>query len=217
MTSRYFSGVFLAEGSSDMPIAELVEGMFFERGFEVHLSKPDFDLLSRRVGRDVGSKIRAAKELTRGAIDVLVVHRDADSAGAATRRAEIVGAAADALGREHYLVPVIPVRMTEAWLLLDEAAIRTVAGNPRGRTALSLPRRHEVETCADPKKILEECLLAAADATGRRRDRVAKRFSQSRKQLLERLDLNGPVTALPSWRSMVAEIDSVVEQWRGDA
>lgn len=81
MTSRYFSGVFLAEGSSDMPIAELVEGMFFERGFEVHLSKPDFDLLSRRVGRDVGSKIRAAKELTSTAV---VVH--AVSCGDAWRR-----------------------------------------------------------------------------------------------------------------------------------
>lgn len=49
------------------------------------------------------------------------------------------------------VVPVIPGRMTEAWLRLDEAAIRRVAGNPNGRTKLGLPKLHEVESVADPK------------------------------------------------------------------
>jgi hypothetical protein len=111
-------------------------------------------------------------------------------------------------------VPVIPVRMTEAWLLLDEAEIRWVAGNPKGRAHLSLPRPHEVESVADPKALLRECILQAAGVTGRRRLAVAKRFDQHRRQLLERLDRNAAVSKLPSWQEMLSDVELVVSRWR---
>jgi hypothetical protein len=106
------------------------------------------------------------------------VHRDADNAGAEARRSEILAAAGLVDGSAR-VVPVIPIRMTEAWLLLDEMNIRVVAGNPRGKESLDLPKLHEVENLADPKELLSECLLRAAGAAGRRRERVAKRFSAS--------------------------------------
>ncbi|PZG16433.1 hypothetical protein C1I95_17670 [Micromonospora craterilacus] len=143
----------------------------------------------------------------------MVVHRDADNAGQHARRQEIESAM-QSLGSVADLLPVIPVRMTEAWLLLDEAAIRHVAGNPRGRTRLNLPRLHEVESRADPKSILRSCLLTASEESGRRRDSVAKRFNEHRRQLLERLDPNGPVLRLESWGNLVADIDDVVKRWR---
>jgi hypothetical protein len=37
------------------------------------------------------------------------------------------------------VVCVVPVRMMEAWLLIDEMAIRRVAGNPNGRIPIELP------------------------------------------------------------------------------
>jgi hypothetical protein len=36
-------------------------------------------------------------------------------------------------------IPVVPVRMTEAWLLADEFAIRSAPGNPNGTQSLDLP------------------------------------------------------------------------------
>ncbi|BCB82630.1 hypothetical protein Pflav_090400 [Phytohabitans flavus] len=111
------------------------------------------------------------------------------------------------------LVPVIPVRMTEAWLLLDESAIRRVAGNPRGKTDLGLPKAHQVESIADPKELLDQCLLTAANVTGRRRDSLRKRFPQNRRQLLERLDRNGPITQLASWKLLLSDIESVTARW----
>ncbi|WP_331716400.1 hypothetical protein [Micromonospora chokoriensis] len=110
-------------------------------------------------------------------------------------------------------MPVIPVRMTEAWLLLDETAIRQVAGNPRGRMDLGLPKHHEVESVANPKQILSTCLLKAAGETGRRRDAVAKRFNQHRRQLLERLEPTGAIVRLESWARLVADVDEVVKRW----
>ena len=97
--------------------------------------------------------------------------------------------------------------MTEAWLLLDEAAIRMVAGNPRGRQVLSLPKVNEVERLADPKSRLREALQAAADVRGRRRSRLDRRFNNNRRQLLRRLDPTGPVTQLSSWVALVDDID----------
>ncbi|WP_430786807.1 hypothetical protein [Actinoplanes sp. G11-F43] len=103
--------------------------------------------------------------------------------------------------------------MTEAWLLLDESAIRSVAGKPGGRTHLGLPGWREAERHADPKQLLAECLLKAAEEKGRRRDRIANRFPQNRRQLLERLDRHGPVTKLESWRRLVSDIDDIVVRW----
>ncbi|SDT80017.1 AAA family ATPase [Actinoplanes derwentensis] len=56
-------------------------------------------------------------------------------------------------------------------------------------------------------------LLKVADETGRRRERVAKRFNQNRRQLLEQLDRNGAVTKLESWQRLVSDIDDIVSRW----
>ncbi|WP_248965912.1 DUF4276 family protein [Sphaerisporangium perillae] len=208
---RAFTGLFVSEGTSDLPLADLVESLFIDRGVPVRLSKPDFAPLGG-VAKDVKSRLEAGRRLLHDSVDLLVVHRDSDNAGYETRRSEIERAV-DSLGVLSSLVPVIPIRMTEAWLLLDEMAIREVAGNPRGRQDLKLPKNHEVERVADPKKLLQQCLLVAADSSGRRHERTAKRFSHHRRQLLARLDRLGPVSELSSWKRLVADIDSVVQGW----
>lgn len=207
-----WSGLFVAEGSSDAPLADLVTGLFAARGVSVQLTRPDFSLLDERVPRDVASRVAAGRRLMEGrAVDFVVVHRDVDTATLSERLAE-VQEALHVAGVDAPLVPVLPVRMTEAWLLLDEAAIRTVAGNPRGRQLLSLPKLHEVERLADPKARLRESLLAAADVRGRRRSRLDRRFDNHRRQLLERLDPIGPVTQLSSWVALVADVDDATAQ-----
>lgn len=203
-----FNGLFVAEGSSDMPIADIVERLFFDRGLVVRLRRPDFSLLGR-VPKDVTSRLKAGEQLSDGPLDLVVVHRDADNAGWQARSDEITYAATS-LSERPCVIPVIPVRMTEAWLLLNEDDIRFVAGNPRGRSALRLPATNEVERCADPKQLLASVLLEAADVSGRRRERLSKRFNQNRRQLLERLDHNGMVSRLPSWQRLVADIDTAV-------
>ena len=204
------SGVFVAEGSSDGPLADIVELLFLRNGVHVNLSRPDFTQL--KVSKDVGSRVEASRKLVGTDVDLVVVHRDADNVGHDARLVEIDHAVSRVMD-EAQLVPVVPVRMTEAWLLLDEAAIRHVAGNPNGRNRLPLPKRKEAERVADPKALLAECLLTAANVTGRKRDRLAKRFGQSRRQLLERLDPDGPVVELQSWKHLVAVVAKVASAW----
>jgi hypothetical protein len=67
-------------------------------------------------------------------------------------------------------VAVVPIRMQEAWMLHDEAALRRAAGRPSGRESLNLPKISAVETLPDPKKILHDALKTASGKHGRRSD-----------------------------------------------
>lgn len=131
-------------------------------------------------------------------VDLLFVHRDADSAGAGARLGEIANAVGAVAGAQDW-VGVVPVRMTEAWLILDEAAIRTAVGKPNGRTPLDLPTAHKAERRADPKDIFANAFLATSEATGRRRQRIERDFGRLRRRLLVNLPIHGPVTQLTSW------------------
>jgi hypothetical protein len=104
--------------------------------------------------------------------DLLFIHRDAESLSPDRRREEISRSLPQSLGGSRTRhVPVVPVRMTEAWLLTHEDAIRAAAGNPRGTQPLSLPALREIERLPDPKQILLGALTAASGLNARRRSR----------------------------------------------
>ena len=60
-------------------------------------------------------------------------------------------------------MPVIPIRETEAWLLVEEQAIRKAANNPNGKVGLNLPPLKRIEKCSDPKKELQRVLRLACE------------------------------------------------------
>jgi hypothetical protein len=72
-------------------------------------------------------------------------------------------------------VPVIPIRMSEAWFLHDASAIRLAAGNPNGSMSLSIPSVNQVQKLADPKKTLEDLLVTATGNNKRRRKKFKPR------------------------------------------
>lgn len=196
--------VFLGEGTSDGGLVTHIETIAARQDIDVAVTAPDLGQLPMPPGRAVDAKPRAVAELG-GVYDLIVVHRDADNQGVSAREREIA-AAVESVANSVPHVPVVPVRMTEAWLLTSEEELRWVAGNPNGRMALKLPTPAGVERVADPKSLLKEVLAQASGATGRRLDRFHQRFSQHRRQLLERLDPFGPVTRLPSWQHFVAGV-----------
>jgi hypothetical protein len=138
---------------------------------------------------------------------LVVVHRDADRGLAHDRKDEIEKAVrGEWPGLRH--VAVVPVRMLEAWLLLDEGCLRQVAENPSGRVSLDLPKGIAAEKVADPKQLLKDSLARASECKGRRLSQFQKRFSQHRLRMLELLDPEGPVTGLPSWQDFVRDLDT---------
>lgn len=196
--------VFLGEGTSDGGLVTQIEAIAAREDIDVAVTDPDLTRLPKPPGRAVDAKLRAVVGIG-GTYDLIVVHRDADNQGVPAREQEIAAAVKSVADSVPH-VPVIPVRMTEAWLLTSEEELRWVAGNPNGKIKLDLPAPAGIERIADPKALLKDVLARASGATGRRLDRFHQRFSQHRRQLLERLDPSGPVTRLPSWQHFVAGI-----------
>jgi hypothetical protein len=193
-------------------LAAHLEGLCRRAGLEVDIAAPPLgsvaSLLRDRKQSYLATNVRQAKLLAGGEIDLLSVHRDADNQPVAKRHTEIAVAAAQAGFDVH--VPVVPVRITEAWLLLDESHIRSVAGNPRGRVELGLPSVAEAERVADPKAVLREALAAASGCRGRRLKDLRARFSEHRRLLLERLDIDGPVSRATSWQALLESISTAI-------
>jgi hypothetical protein len=145
--------------------------------------------------------------------ELLFVHRDADRCPRADRIEEIQHAvqrvASDRLSNRPY-VCVIPVRMTEAWFLFDEAAIRRAAGNPAGEVPLSLPSLSKIEDLPDPKASLRGLLREATELPARR----LRRFNESQafRRLADLIDDFGPVRSLPAFAALESELRMVIRQ-----
>ena len=118
-------------------------------------------------------RIAAAAALHEGAWNIVFVH--ADGAGDPEKaRAEAVQPALDAL-RARFpaaapAIGVVPVRETEAWLLADGEALRSVFGVNLTDAQLRLPSpRHLVEALIDPKAVLQAAFMATGPTGQRRR------------------------------------------------
>lgn len=206
-----FRAVFIADGPSDLPLAGHLELLCAGHGVEVQVTPVDPRTLEG-AGRTVERRIRFL--LDQGVDpDLVFVHRDAEGQDAAARAAEVRAGANSAGIEVNRVVPVIPIRMTEAWLLIDEMEIRRVAGRPSGTNALGLPSVAAVESVADPKALLASALLAAAQPSGRRRRAQFERdFGRNRALLLQRLDVDGPINNLNAWQQLKEDIAAVLSQ-----
>jgi hypothetical protein len=204
--------LYLCEGSSDTGLRFHIEGIAGDLGRQILVTVPDLNRLPNKPGPGVEGKLRAAQQLSDGghAYDLVVIHRDSDREPSDHRRSEIAEAvAAVSPGLAH--VPAIPVRMLEAWLLLDQSAIREVAGNPNGRMALDLPKPARAESMADPKALLKQAIATASGERGRGLQKLQARFSANRARLLQMLDREGPVRQLASWRAFTDDLREAVE------
>ena len=201
--------LFLGEGTSDSGITVHIQRIATECGVEVVITDPQIERLDRPSTKTVAGKLRAVKDIG-GVYDLVVVHRDGDRAGRKARVAEIEKAVTEVMpGAVH--APVVPIRMTEAWLLLDERQIRQVAGNPNGKIELRLPAVRKVESIPDPKALLRETLCRASGLNGRRLDKFKQRFPHHRRQLLERIDPAGLIAEVPSWCDFNADLRKGLE------
>jgi hypothetical protein len=159
----------------------------------------------RRPLESLEAKVRCAVE--NYPCDILFIHRDAEGQSSDIRKTEIQNAVRQS-GIHPPTVCVIPVRMTEAWLLLDESAIRSASGNPRGRCPLNLPAPTRVEHMADPKETLFQALRAASEQTGRRL--LFLRVEERRHRVAEMMNWE-LLHHLSAFQSLKRELTAILE------
>ena len=196
----------VSDGSSDRCLIPILDWLLRESG---HAKSVD----ARWADFSFGTKPRGLVDRLDRALrlypcDVLFIHRDAEGQDSTLRYEEVTEALANvSAGNVPPAVCVIPVRMQEAWLLFDERAIRSAAGNPHGREELVLPKPSEIEAIPDPKAMLHGLLRKACGLSGRR----LKKFAAAKASLLitQYADDFSMLRALPAFQRLERDVSAL--------
>ncbi|HEY9694339.1 MAG TPA: hypothetical protein V6D15_19220 [Oculatellaceae cyanobacterium] len=200
----------VSDGSSDKALLSVLTWLLQINliNCAIQPSWADFRHLPNRP-KTLPCKIKAALELA--PCNLLFVHRDAEKEPHHKRIEEIRQAIQEL--REFVSVPyvcVIPVHMTEAWFLFDEAALRRAANNPHGRQELQFPPITKLEQLPNPKHDLHQLLITASGLTGRRLKQF--RVHECVHRVAENIDDFSPLRALPAFNALEAEIKKVIQE-----
>jgi hypothetical protein len=199
----------LAEGTSDRALLPMLSWLLKAQLPDIAI-QADLADLSRlpHPPKELSERIRTSVELY--PCDVLFVHRDADKQGWEQRKNEIHSALAELDDTIPPTVCVIPVTMTETWLLLSEPAIREAASRPHGREDLSIPPWRNWEAIADPKSLLETMLKTASGCTGRRLKKFRPRERIQR--IAGLIEDFSPLRRLEAFQRLEADITDFCEE-----
>ncbi|HMO39039.1 MAG TPA: hypothetical protein PKC76_18655 [Saprospiraceae bacterium] len=168
---RIFQYTLLSDGSSDKALMNIIN-------WTLHQLSPDLSIngqyaeLRRLKNPPKSLDLKIQKTVELYPCDVLFVHRDCESKDQSTFEArlnEITDAfnKNNAIGHNN-LVRIVPIVMMETWLLIDEIAIKTAAGNRNYNESLGLPRTQSLESLPDSKNVLHDILKQASGRKGRR-------------------------------------------------
>lgn len=201
----------LSDGRSDRALIPILTWLLQEHRVERAIQSEWADLW-RLPRRPRGLIERIVKSVELYPCDLLFVHRDAERDPPGVRVAEIQSAIENAsqIGTIPPVVCVVPVRMQEAWLLFNEAAIRRAAGNPNGHQVFHLPKPDQIESIHDPKNELYNFLRKASGLKGRRLSQLKP--SRRAPQVSELIDDFTPLRMLPAFNSLEAELKRMVKE-----
>lgn len=193
------TATLVTDGSSDKLLVPLIELLFAEHSEFAYQVNCAVGLPP--VTRGLKARIDSALQLF--PCDFLFVHRDAEGEDASFRQKEIEASWLDK-GQTAVLICVIPVRMTEAWLLTNHQPIRSAVGNANGTESLGLPTAKDIESDSDPKATLFEALKKASGLNATRK----RRFNphQYRHRVSEHTDDLEPLRKLRSFRHLEVQI-----------
>lgn len=186
----------VADGTSDRALIPLIK-LLLKEHLQIPFEEPQFIDVERH---NLTEKIKHATE--KFSLDVLFVHRDSENEDWDKRAKEIEKSTPTT--NQIPIVPVIPVKMTEAWLLADAFAIRSAVGNPNSKVALALPNHKKIEQ-SSAKPILLEALAAACElGLNRRRRFKPEQYRQRVAELVSDLE---SLRKIPSFKRL--EIDLI--------
>ena len=193
----------VADGASDRVLLPIITWSLKHLDTNLVVAQwADFSRIPRQ--KNTVERLKTALELY--PCDVLFVHRDAEGQAPDLRRAEIANALNQTPIRH---IPVVPVRMTEAWLLSNEMAIRSAAGNPNGTEKLRLPDIGTLENLPDPKNVLHEALARASGLNRHRRSRLS--IPQRVHRITNYIDDYSGLNVLSAFRTLQQDIRALVK------
>ena len=201
----------VAEGGSDRALLPVLDWLLIENGVRcpIQAAWADLGILPLPDRPKLADKIE--RSLAFYPCDLLFVHRDADREPREKRIREIheaIAAIPDGLSPAY--VCVIPVRMQEAWLLIDEDAIKAAAGNRRYTGQLELPAVSRLESLPDPKGVLSQLLIQASDLNRRRLRSF--RVTKHAERVTEFIGDYAPLRQLSAFAALEEEVSNAIRE-----
>lgn len=191
--SRQLTYSVVADGGTDRALIPIIEWAIHRLDPQVEILEPDFRKRLGSVKDFIGSYKTGAM--------MIFVHRDAEGEPIEDRLREFDGVTRD-------VVPVVPVRMTEAWMLIDGAAIARAADRPNA--VVPVPPIAQLETLADPKSDLEQLLTSAAGPlTGRRHKQFQRSIVNRRVNVANLIGDFAPLEAVPAFHRFQTDLASL--------
>lgn len=197
MSYQLFAGLF-TEGSTDNRfLKSVVERTLDEVAFECK-SEIETELLVidiEKTGLSFQEQVLKASlgGDNRYGIMILCAHTDADSSTDSSAFENKLGPAIDALQQQEddsyckLIVPVVPIYMTEAWMLADTELLKSQIGTDKSDQELGLSRNPE--NIARPKEVIQEAIrIARADMPKKRRKDL--NISELYQPIGQEIDLN---------------------------
>lgn len=212
MSQLLHIGLF-TEGSTDIRFLEsVVKRTFVEVAFDCP-GEVDIEVSLIKIDKkDLGfvdQVLRAAqKGLEEFGIMLLCVHVDADDKEDKTIWEHKIRPALCKLEEKQeeecckYLLPVVPVYMTEAWMLADKELLKEEIGTNKSDSDLNIHR--EPEKISDPKAAICEAIrIARQEVTKRRRRDLS--ISELYLPIGQQIDLN-KLSLLPSYQKFRGKV-----------
>ena len=199
----------LSDGSSDRALIPILTWLLRDLGLDCAI-EPQWAGLGRikQIRKDsFEERIRLALDLY--PCELLFIHRDAEKESHAERIEEI-RRTIKKISIPAPTICVVPVRMTEAWLLCDLYALRRAADNPNGKVEVQLPPIREIEKLPDPKEYLYNLLRKASELSGRRLKKfpVADRVHR----IAETIESFESLRTLSAFAALESELNDLITQ-----
>ena len=183
--NRQLTWSVVADGGTDRLLVPVIQ-------WAIHRLDPDVEILEPEFRKRHGS-VEDFLSLYESGVMLIFVHRDSESHSLQDRLREFQTIV------QPNVVPVVPVQMSEAWILFDGAAVARAAGSPSSH--VPVPAIADVESISNPKDRLDRLLHRAAGSPSGRRGRNFKRAIASRRvSVAEYISDYSPLGDLPAFR-----------------
>ncbi len=178
--SNILTIAYSAEGNTDQRFLEsIIKRTFEEIAFKcdgiIEVFDPIYIKLDKRDGF-ISAVCLAALQAFKDGINVLCIHADADSYSDNEVAQNKIIPAFDAIAKLDTnacknLVAIIPVQMSEAWMLADKELLKEEIDTIKSNEDLGLTRAPE--TISDPKETIKTAIRNAQKDSSKRRDRIS--------------------------------------------
>ncbi len=203
----------VTDGPSDVAFLPILTWLLRDEGVETPIDPQWADL--RKLPQKSSPK-KLKDKITKACYlypcDVLFIHRDAERETINKRAHEIYDAVREI---KDFAVPpclcVIPVKMMEAWLLIEEQAIRRAAGNPNGQTRLQMPSINSLESLTDPKNKLYELLKKASGRSEKSRRLAQFNTRQAAATVPHSIENFSTLDNLPAFQKLRKDVSLILK------